>query len=90
MSDVRKTARNFHLPLPGELYDMLREEAEAEGRPATALAREALEVWIRNVRKQRLRNQIAAYASEMAGTEADLDEGPEAAALENLNRDAPS
>jgi predicted transcriptional regulator len=39
--------RNFHLPLPEETYDRLRRAAERSKEPATALAREAIECWLR-------------------------------------------
>ena len=38
---------NFHVPLPTELYSKLREEAERSKRPATALARQAIEDWLK-------------------------------------------
>jgi hypothetical protein len=75
---------NFHLPLPGEVRDMLREEAERVGRPATAIAREALTDWLEQRRRSRLHEEIAAYASACAGTPADLDEDLEEAGLESL------
>ena len=73
---------NFHLPLPNDLREMLREEAERSGKPATAVAREALAEWIEERRRSRLREEIAAYASACAGTSADLDEELEEAGLE--------
>lgn len=75
---------NFHLPLPNDLRELLREEAERCGRPATALAREALGEWLRERRAQRLREEIAAYAEACAGSSADLDEDLEEAGLESL------
>ena len=75
---------NFHLPLPHDLRDMLREEAERCGRPATAIAREALIEWLEERRQSRLREEIAAYASACAGTTADLDEELEEAGPESL------
>jgi hypothetical protein len=75
---------NFHLPLPREVRDMLREEAERSGRPATAIAREALTEWLRERRRRLLREEIAAYAAACAGTSADLDEDLEEAGLELL------
>lgn len=75
---------NFHLPMPADLRDLLREEAERSGRPATALAREALAEWLRERRARRLREEIVAYATACAGTPADLDEDLEHAGLEAL------
>jgi hypothetical protein len=66
-------AFNFHLPLSSELHEMLREESEASGQPATSLAREALQDWLSQRRRERLHAEIAAFASEHAGTDLDLD-----------------
>ena len=76
--------KNFHVPLPPETYDALREESEARGIPATTLVREAVEGWIDDQKAKRLRDEIAAYALEMAGTSADLDPDLEAAAAAEL------
>ena len=76
--------RNFHVPLPVETYEALREEAEAKGVPATTIVREAVEGWIDDQRTKRLQQEIAAYASEVAGTGADLDSRLEAAAAAEL------
>lgn len=79
-----QTMYNFHLPIPSELHERLREEVEISGRPATSLAREALQDWLRARRKQRLHEEIAAFAAANAGTELDLDEALEQAGLEAL------
>jgi hypothetical protein len=73
---------NFHLPLPQDLHAQLREEVERSGQPATSLAREALSQWLADRRKQRLHEEIAAFAAAEAGTELDLDEELEQAGLE--------
>lgn len=75
---------NFHLPLPKAVRDLLREESELAGRPATVIARQALTEWLEERRRRRLREEIAAYAAACAGTPADLDNELEAAALEAL------
>ncbi|MBI2197967.1 MAG: hypothetical protein HYU42_05115 [Candidatus Rokubacteria bacterium] len=74
--------RNFHLPLPEDLYRTLRDEAVAAKRPATTLARQAIESWLRERKKAAVREAIAAYAAESAGSSADLDPALEAASLE--------
>jgi len=76
--------RNFHLPLPEEVYRDLREEASRSSRPATALARQAIELWLRHRRKVARHQAIAAFASENAGSTLDLDTELEAASLEHL------
>jgi predicted DNA-binding protein len=79
-------ARNFHVPLPGDLYARLRDEAQAMGKPATAVAREAILRWLDARRRAALRESIEAYAEEHAGTDADLDRVMEAAAVDALSR----
>lgn len=76
--------KNFHLPLPEALYATLREEAERAQVPATVMAREALDGWLRERRRRARREAIAVYASEMAGTMFDLDPELERAGLEQL------
>ncbi len=76
--------KKLHVPLPPEIYDALREEAEARGIPATTLVREAVEGWLDAQKAKRLRDEIAAYALEMAGTGASLDSELEAAAVAEM------
>jgi hypothetical protein len=78
------TRKNFHLPLPADVYEALREEAAAVKRPATVVAREAIELWLRERRKRVVREAVAAYAAEHAGTAADLDPALEQAGVEVL------
>jgi hypothetical protein len=75
---------NFHLPLSPELHEMLRDEAERSGQPATTLAREALQSWLAQRRRERLHEEIAAWAAEHAGTDLDLDRDLERAGLDEL------
>jgi hypothetical protein len=74
--------RNFHIPLPEEVYQLLRDEAASVKRPATVLARHAIEAWLRQKKKAALREAIAAYAAAHAGSGADLNPALEAASLE--------
>ena len=76
--------KNFHLPLPKETYTQLREEAERAQVPATSLAREAIDLWLRHRKRKARHDAIAAYAAEMAGTTFDLDREIEAAGIEHL------
>jgi hypothetical protein len=76
--------RNFHLPLPREVYDALRDAAAAAGRPATVVAREAIEAWLAERRRMVMREAIASYAARHGGTSVDLDPDLETAALEIL------
>lgn len=75
---------NFHLPLPPDLHEELREEAERSGQPATALAREALRIVLAHRRRHRLHAQIAEFAAENAGSALDLDADLERATIEAL------
>ena len=60
--------RNFHLPLPDETYEHLRAAAERSRVPATTLAREAIDLWLRQQLRKARDEAIAAYAAEIAGT----------------------
>ncbi len=77
-----KPVRNFHLPLPGPLYRRLREAAERVNQPATTVARYALEQRLREHRRAVIREAIARYAAEAAGSRDDLDPDLEAASLQ--------
>jgi predicted DNA-binding protein len=84
---MKSVARNFHVPLPEEVHAALRGEAERTGRPATVLAREAIEWFLRRRRRIALHEAIAAYASARAGTHEDLDPTLERAAAEHMFED---
>lgn len=74
--------KTFNLPLPEDVYAALREKAATLERPATVIAREAIEAWLRERRRASVRSSIAAYAAKHAGTTTDLDLDLEAASLE--------
>jgi predicted DNA-binding protein len=76
--------RNFHVPLPDEIYQVLRLEAERRQLPATVLVREAVEEWVERLRAQVLHAEIADYAAKHAGSAADIDVQLEAAGIESL------
>lgn len=76
--------KNFHLPLPEQTYTRLRAEAERTQVPATTLAREAVDEWLRHQSRKARHDAIAAYATEMAGTVLDLDSDLESAGIEHL------
>ena len=85
---LEKPMPTFHLPLTDHLHDALRVEARAQHRPATEIVREALESLLAARQRQRLADQIQAYASAVAGSPDDLDPTLEAAGLEALSQDA--
>lgn len=76
--------KNFHLPLPEQTYIRLRAEAERAQVPATTLARQAVDEWLRQQSRKARRDAIAAYAKEMADTPLDLDTELEEAGIEHL------
>jgi hypothetical protein len=78
--------RNFHLPLPDRTYELLRAQAEGARLPATTLAREAIDAWLRDQARKARHDAIAACAEEMAGTKFDLDPELEAAGIERWRR----
>ncbi len=76
--------KNFHVPLPDETYDHLRLAAERSNVPATALAREAIDFWLRQQVRKARHDAIVAFAAEALGTSLDLDDELEAAGIEHL------
>jgi hypothetical protein len=76
--------KNFHLPLPEQTYIRLRAEAARTQVPATTLAREAVDEWLRQQSRKARHDAIAVYATEMAGTHLDLDTDLESAGIERL------
>ena len=76
--------RNLHVPLPEALHERLRAQAERSARPATAVAREAIERWLAEAHRAAIHEEIARYARGVAGTNADLDPALEAAGVEHL------
>ena len=78
------TSRNLHVPLSESLYKLLRTEADQEKKPATVLARQAIENWLQRRQRVKVHQAVASYASKFAGTESDLDPALESASLEHL------
>lgn len=86
MARTRSTHK-LHVPLEEGLYKRLRAEADRTGRPATQLAREAIDSFLADLRHAAVHEAIASYASEAAGTKADLDSELEATGLDHLRDD---
>ena len=85
MNTATKSAtKNFHVPLPQQVYDAVREEAALLGRPATVVVREAIQAWLRERKRAGVREAIATYALAHAGSVADLDPALERASLDLL------
>ena len=76
--------KNLHVPLPEELHMGLRAESKRVRRPATVLARQAIESWLEEQRKRTRHEEIAAFAEQHADTNLDLDSDLEETSLEHL------
>jgi predicted transcriptional regulator len=76
--------KNFHVPLPDETYNDLRIAAQRSKVPATTIAREAIDSWLRQELRRARHDAIASYAAAVAGTSLDLDVELEAAGVEHL------
>ena len=76
--------KNLHVPLPQPLYRRLHAEAKRAQRPATVLAREAIDLWLAQQHRAAVHDAIASYARQVAGTSDDLDVDLEAASVEHL------
>lgn len=81
--------KNLHVPLPPELHANLKEQSRLLGAPTTALAREAIEEWLKRRKRERVAQELREYATRMAGTGADLDPDLEAASVENWLENVP-
>ena len=81
---LKALMRNLHVPLPEELHKRLQAEAQRSRRPATVLAREAIDHWLEETRAAAIREEIGQYARAHAGTAADLDASLEAVGIEHL------
>ncbi len=81
--------KNIHVPLPIELHQGLKEQAERHGTAATTLARAAIEEWVKRQKRVQVAEELREYAIAMAGTGADLDEDLEAAGIEALLEHVP-
>lgn len=75
--------KNFHLPLPETTYEQLRSEAERTSTPATALAREAIDAFLKERKRAETDRAVTEYALAVAGTVEDLDPDFEAASIES-------
>lgn len=77
-------ARNLHVPLSEDAHARLKRQAARAGRPATVLAREAIDAWLNAQERLEIREEISAYARAAAGSREDLDPALERAAVEHL------
>ncbi len=75
---------NLHVPLDEAAWLALRAESARSRIPATALARLAIDRLLRERERQRIRDQVEAFARAYAGTTLDLDPALESASLEAI------
>jgi hypothetical protein len=76
--------KNFHVPLPEQTYSALRAVSTKTEIPATTLAREAIDVWLKAQERAATKAALEEYAAAVAGTIDDFDPDVEAAGLEHL------
>ncbi len=76
--------RTLHLTLPQDLHEDLEREARRTGSSVAALAREAIATSLRARKRERIAEDLRAFAAAHAGTEWDLDEAVERAAADHL------
>jgi hypothetical protein len=76
--------KNFHLPLPANLYHQLQREAKVSRQPITKLARQVIEAWVHQRHKKAIENSLQNYVNLYAGTEFDLDEDLERTSIEHI------
>lgn len=89
MLTTTNTTKNFHLPLPATLYASLREAAARAGTPATGLAREAIENWLKEDQRRLQRAELADFVDANAGTAWDVDGQWEQSGVASMNKLAP-
>jgi predicted DNA-binding protein len=82
MPRIMTAKQNFHVPLPIETYERLRLEAQHANRPATELARVAIERALQELEDERVYKTLRAYAEAMCGTSDDIDPEWQAASME--------
>ena len=76
--------KKFNLPLPEKTHAALFDESRRTGVPATRLAREALEDWLRQRERERRREEVRRFAMQHAGGDYDLDPALESIAADEL------
>ena len=79
------TIHNFHIPLPEQLYTRLREVAKRQHRPATQMAKQAVEYWLEEQEKLVLHEEISNYAVNASESFEDLDYQLETVSMEHLD-----
>jgi predicted DNA-binding protein len=73
MPRVSSNKQNFHVPLSPEVYERLKLEAQHLQRPATEVARVAIEKQLHLIERSRIELELQAFIDDAAGSEADFD-----------------
>ena len=87
MPRITANKQNFHVPLSIDVYERLKLEAEHLQRPATELARVAIEAALQKLEAARVHQEIKAYALAMGGTEVDIDPVLQASNWDGFSKD---
>ena len=82
-----ETITKLELPLEGDIWGLLQDEATRTGRATVSLVHDVVANWARERHRQRVAQEIAEFAAAHAGGELDLDRDLEAAAVEALGED---
>ena len=82
MSSVSVT--KMALPLDADVWGLLQDEATKSGQPAVSLVSHVVGEWVRERHRQRVAQEIAEFAAAHAGSNLDLDQELESAALQNI------
>ena len=79
-----ETVKKLELPLEGDVWGLLQDEAARSGQPAVSLVSNVVANWLHERHRQRVAQEIAEFAAVHAGGELDLDCDLESAALQTL------
>lgn len=71
--------KHLHVPLPTDVHEDLKAQAQRVGEPATVIARRAIEDRVRVLQREQIADEISEYARAVAGTVDDYDPAIEAA-----------
>jgi predicted transcriptional regulator len=75
---------NIHMPLTNDLHQRLRNQAAYANKTSTTMAREAMDIGLKLLERQREDEELDKWIAENAGGPLDLDTDAEAASLDAL------
>ena len=73
MPRITNNKQNFHVPLPIDVYERLKLEAQHLQRPATEVARVAIEKQLHLIERSRIELELQTFIDDAAGSESDFD-----------------